>query len=255
LLAAAIRRADPGALVTTGSASFKWCSTDPAAKGNYWSDQALQAAAGGDALARLDFYQVHYYSWMRGNGWTYSPWDKRRAAWGLDKPVIIGEVAAKGEAGYLDPVQMHVRSVDSGYAGIMSWAYLDNRADKEGAWADAKPGVAAIYAKIPDAIRVPMPVSRRPLRASGIFPGARNIDSRSFALPGLWGRVEVAYPDGVRLPGHVMRGAGETVWSGAGPVPAGHYFIRAEADGGKPADGKGPIHGSIHFNVPGSAPR
>lgn len=257
MLAAAIRRADPGALVTTGSASFKWCSTDPAAKGNYWSDQALQAAAGGDALARLDFYQVHYYAWMRGNGWTYSPWDKRRAAWGLDKPVIIGEVAAKGEAGYLDPVQMHVRSVDSGYAGIMSWAYLDNRADKEGAWADAKPGVAAIYAKIPDAIRVPLSVSRRTSGAPGVLPRPRSIDARSFALPGNWAKVQVAYPDGSKLQGRIRprSGFGETVWSGAGPVPSGLYLIRAEAVGGTPAAAKGPVQGTFFFKVPESIPR
>jgi Cellulase (glycosyl hydrolase family 5) len=155
LLAAAIHKADPSALVTTGSAAFKWCSTSPESKGNYYSDQALQAAAGGDPLAHLDFYQIHYYPWMRGQGWTYSPWDHGREYWGLDKPIVIGELPAKGEAGYLDAMQMHVGSVDSGYAGIMSWAFLDNRADKEGAFADAKPGIEAVAAKIPQAVQVP----------------------------------------------------------------------------------------------------
>jgi hypothetical protein len=129
LIAAAIHRADPAALVTTGSASLKWNSTAPAAKGNYFSDQALQAAAGGDPLARLDFYQIHYYSWMRGAGYTYSPWDKRASYWGLDKPVIIGELPAAGEAGYLNAVQMHVGSVDSGYAGCpgRTWTTVRTR--------------------------------------------------------------------------------------------------------------------------------
>ncbi len=240
LLAAAIHRADTGALVTTGSASFKWCSPAPVSKGNYYSDQALQAAAGGDPLARLDFYQIHYYSWMRGSGWTYSPWDKGFAYWGLDKPVVIGELPAKGEAGYLTPVQMHVGSVDSGYAGVMSWAYLDNRADKEGAWADAKPGIAAVYARIPEAIRVPASVPARPRHAPGASPRARwSADARSFTLPGTWGDVEVFIPDGSRLAGRVVRGFGETVWLGAGPVPPGRYIIRAgDAAGGDAGGGK-----------------
>lgn len=229
LLAAAIHRADPGALVTTGSASLKWCSTDAAAKGIYFSDAALQAAAGGDALAHLDFYQIHYYSWMRGSGWTYSPWDKRRSAWGLDKPVIIGEFPAAGESGYLDAVKMHTASVDSGYAGVMSWAFLDNRADKVGAWADAKPGIAAVYAKIPEAIRVPASLAR-PGRAKGAFPPAlRWTGPRSFALAGTWGNIEVTAMDGSRRAGRVMQGKAETVWTGAEPLAPGRYFVRADA--------------------------
>jgi hypothetical protein len=227
LLAAAIRRADAGALITTGSASFKWNSPAPGAKGNYYSDQALQAAAGGDPLARLDFYQIHYYSWMRGNGWTYSPWDKRASYWGLDKPVVIGELPAAGEAGYLNAVQMHVGSVDSGYAGVMSWAYLDNRADKVGAWADAKPGIQAVYAKIPQAITVSVRGQSRQVRASEAYPRARMAGARSFALPGSWNLVEVYSPDGSAMAGRVMRGSGETVWTGAGPVSPGRYLIRA----------------------------
>jgi hypothetical protein len=252
MLAAAIHRADPGALVTTGSASLKWCSTDAAAKGIYFSDQALQAATGGDAQAKLDFYQVHYYDWMRGSGWTYSPWDKRRAAWGLDKPVIIGEFPAKGEAGYLDAVQMHVRSVDSGYAGVMSWAYLDNRADKVGAWADAKPGVAAIYAKIPQAIGVPAPILARSVRATAAVPRARRLSRfHSFTLPGNWLSIEVASPDGSKVAGQVVRGIGESVWTGMEFVPPGRYLIRAEAAaGGGAAEGSTPAQGAFLLVAP-----
>ena len=252
LLAAAIRRADPGALITTGSASLKWCSTDPAAKGIYYSDQALRAAVGGDSLARLDFYEVHYYSWMRGSGWTYSPWDKPRAAWGLDKPLIIGEFPAQGEVGYLDAVQMHVASVDSGYAGVMSWAFLDNRSDKVGAWADARPGIAAVYAKIPQAIRPPAAGLTRPVRAAEDFPRARRLsDSRSFALPGTWEDVEVSSPDGSKLAGHVVRGIGETVWTGAKPVPSGRYLIRGLGRaGGEASPGSAPVHGAFLLVAP-----
>jgi hypothetical protein len=247
LLAAAIHRADPGALVTTGSASFKWNSPAPGAKGNYYSDQALQAAAGGDPGARLDFYQIHYYSWMRGQGWTYSPWDKRMDSWGLDKPVVIGELPAKGEAGYLDPVQMHVKSVDSGYAGVMSWAFLDNRTDKEGAWADAKPGIEAVFAKIPLAIPVALHPLPRPALGSGAFPRVRMLDSRSFALAGMWGKVEVSNPNGSILAGQVAAGIGETVWQGAGRMPPGRYFIRAAETS---ATASGPAQGALLFVSP-----
>lgn len=227
LIAAAIHKADPGALVTTGSASLKWCGTAPGTKGNYYSDQALQAAAGGDPLARLDFYQVHYYSWMRGNGYTYSPWDKGMAHWGLDKPVVIGELPAKGETGYLDAVQMHVRSVDSGYAGVMSWAFLDNRSDKEGAWAEAKPGIAAVHAKIPEAIGVSISDRVRAFRVPGIFPRVRMAGPRSFALQGDWEMVEVFSPEGKKLAGRLVPGPGETLWTGPYPLPYGRYFVRA----------------------------
>ena len=251
LFAAAIHRADPGALVTTGSASFKWNSTAPGTKGNYYSDQALQAAAGGDPLARLDFYQIHYYSWMRGQGWTYSPWDKQMSFWGLDKPVVIGELPARGQAGYLNPIQMHVASVDSGYAGVMSWAYLDNRTDKEGAWAEAKPGIEAVFAKIPQAIPVSLNAPARPIRASGALPRVRRLDSRSFALAGIWDKVEVASPDGKLWGGQVVRGIGETVWMGAGRMPPGRYFIRAgEADGAVSVAGFGPVQGALLFVSP-----
>lgn len=234
LLAAAIHRADPAALVTTGSAAFKWCSTAPEAKGNYYSDQALQAAAGGDPLAHLDFYQIHYYPWMRGSGWTYSPWDHARAYWGLDKPIVIGELPAKGEAGYRDPVQMHTGSVDSGYAGIMSWAFLDNRADKEGAWADAKPGIAAVYAKIPQAIRPPASGLPPTARGPGALLRARSLaDARSFALPGRWEAVEVSSADGARLAGRLTRKAGETVWTASARLPPGRYLIRAVEAGAR----------------------
>jgi|GEM_PF-1305730 len=251
LLAAAIHRADPGALVTTGSASFKWNSPSPAAKGNYYSDQALQAAAGGDPLARLDFYQVHYYSWMRGGGWSYSPWDAGYAYWGLDKPVVIGELPAKGEAGYLDPVQMHVGSVDSGYAGVMSWAYLDNRSDKEGAWAEARPGIAAVHARIPDAIRVPVSGTAIPGRVPGRLLRARRLaNPAAFALPGIWGNVEVSSIGGARLAGRVERGIGETVWMGAGSVPPGTYVIRVGGAVGAPAGRRGTAPGSFLWVVP-----
>lgn len=148
-VAAGIHAADPDALVTTGSASFKYLASG----NNILSDAALQAAAGGDPLARLDVYQTHYYPWMHGNDWSYEPWIQTAAQWQNEgKPVLIGEFPCLGEEGRWTTMQMHVESVNQGYAGTFCWAYFDNRADMEGTWSDAQPAVQAIAAQIPGGI-------------------------------------------------------------------------------------------------------
>jgi len=148
-LAAGIHAADADALVTTGSASFKYLES----ANNILSDQALQAAAGGDPLAYLDVYQTHYYGWMHGDGWSYEPWIKSSTEWQSDgKPILIGEFPCRGEEGRWTSMQMHVDSVTQGFAGTFCWAFFDNRADAEGTWANAQPGMEAIAAQIPQAI-------------------------------------------------------------------------------------------------------
>jgi hypothetical protein len=148
-VAAGIHAAAPDALVTTGSAMFKYLDTT----NNILADDALEAAAGGDPLAHLDVYQTHYYGWMHGDGWSYEPWIKTSSEWqDAGKPILVGEFPCKGEAGRWTSLEMHVESVDQGYAGTFCWAYFDNRSDAEGTWSDAKPGVEAIAAQIPDAI-------------------------------------------------------------------------------------------------------
>jgi hypothetical protein len=90
---------------------------------------------------------------MHGDGWSYEPWIQTSSEWqGDGKPVLIGEFPCRGEAGRWTSLQMHVESVNQGYAGTFCWAYFDNRGDDEGTWNDAKPGVEAIAAQIPDAI-------------------------------------------------------------------------------------------------------
>ena len=148
-MAAGIHRADADALVTTGSASFKYLES----ANNILSDAALQAAAGGDALAYLDVYQTHYYGWMHGEGWSYEPWIKSSSEWQADgKPILIGEFPCRGEDSRWTTMQMHVEAVNQGFAGTFCWAYFDNRADAEGTWANAEPAMAAIAAQIPTAI-------------------------------------------------------------------------------------------------------
>jgi hypothetical protein len=148
-VAAGIHAADGDALVTTGSASFKYLE----GSNNILSDAALRSAAGGDPLSYLDVYQTHYYGWMHGDGWSYEPWIKTSGAYnGEGKPILIGEFPCKGEAGRWSTLQMHTGSVTQGYAGTFCWAYFDDRADDEGTWSDAQAGVAAVAAQIPNAI-------------------------------------------------------------------------------------------------------
>jgi hypothetical protein len=142
-VAAAIHAADDDALVTTGLAMYKYIDD--------FSDAALQAESDNDPLAYLDVYQVHYYSWMHGDGWSYEPWIKTATEWIDDgKPVLVGEFACKGEEGRWTPSQMHMESVNKGYAGSFCWAYFDNRADKEGYWVDAEAPMLEISQAIPD---------------------------------------------------------------------------------------------------------
>jgi endo-1,4-beta-mannosidase len=145
--AAAIHRIDPSALVTTGDMIEEISPT--LAGTNHYSDAALAAAAGNDPLARFDFYEMHNYG-MRTR--PKNPWQHDASFYGLDKPLIIGEFEAAGVSGW-SPSKMYLYALDHGYAGALSWAYLDNRADHSGTFADAKPGIAAVFAQVPDAIR------------------------------------------------------------------------------------------------------
>ena len=148
-VAAGIHAAHADAIVTTGSASFKYLEGNA----NILSDSALRAATGGDPLAYLDVVQTHYYGWMHGDGWSYEPWTQTASEWQPDgKPILIGEFPCRGEDGRWTALQMHTESVNQGYAGTFCWAYFDNRADDEGTWSDARPGVEAIAALIPAAI-------------------------------------------------------------------------------------------------------
>lgn len=145
-MAAAIHTADADAIVTTGMGMFKYMTDS----GNNFSDAALKAATDGNELAFLDVYQTHYYAWQKG---FYEPWTKTSTQWlGEGKPVLIGEFACKGETGGRTSLQMHTEAVTQGFAGSFCWAYFDNRADKEGYWPDAEPGMKAIADMIPAAM-------------------------------------------------------------------------------------------------------
>ena len=119
LLAGAIHRQTPTALVSNGSWSFK-ASSDEAGHFDFYRDDRL-IAAGGDPDGTLDFVQVHYYDHFSENA---SPFAHAASYWGIDKPIIIGEFPAKGVKDY-NATEAFEQLYKLGYAGSMSWSWSD----------------------------------------------------------------------------------------------------------------------------------
>jgi Cellulase (glycosyl hydrolase family 5) len=120
------------ALVTTGSKSMGKYTSDVAGGTNLYRDDRLQAAAGGDPLARLDFYEPHYYD-NEGDKGAWSVFHHRAAYWQVDKPIVIGEFHPLGALDLLGEViagkQMCQRLIDYGYAGGWPWQWNEHATD------------------------------------------------------------------------------------------------------------------------------
>jgi hypothetical protein len=117
--------------VTVGSACIKWGSDNSGFVGNYWKNSALQAAYN-DPKAYLDFYCIHYYSWV--HPWFSSPFEKSPTDYEInDRPVIIEESPGK-DAGLSDIPMTMTQSYESalakGYQGNMPWT--SNGVDSNG---------------------------------------------------------------------------------------------------------------------------
>lgn len=117
--------------VTIGSACIKWNSDIPGCVGNYWKNSALQEAYK-DSGAYLDFYCIHYYSWV--HPWFSSPYEKSPADYGIDdRPVIIEETPGK-DGGLVEVNMSLTESYESalrqGYQGVMPWT--SNGVDRNG---------------------------------------------------------------------------------------------------------------------------
>lgn len=123
LVAGAIHRTAPTALVSTGAWSFK-AMTDREGNFNYYRDDRL-IAVGGDTDGVLDFYQVHYYPEHFGN--NLSPFHRPASWWDLDKPIVIGEFPVREIDGQADPhyttTEAYQLAYEYGYAGAIAWSY------------------------------------------------------------------------------------------------------------------------------------
>jgi hypothetical protein len=155
LLAGAIHREAPGALVTTGCWNIQVVSGREGFE-NWYCDAAL-IAAGGDTLGTLDFYQVHYYPrWYDEN---YSPFHHPATYWQVDKPMLIGEFPAKGLVdlghGYRpqttkSSLEAYQYAIENGYAGCLSWTWTGH--DGNGGINDAAPGLRYVKEKYPELV-------------------------------------------------------------------------------------------------------
>jgi hypothetical protein len=128
----AIRR-NSNQTITVGSASLKWNADGlPAVAGNWWSDAALKQY---DAQGYLDYYQIHYYGWMNGDGnYSYSPLRVSWADAGFDKPVVVGEHPANASGTGVSVAQMLQGYLGNCYAGAWAWSY--DGVDSMGRWSD-----------------------------------------------------------------------------------------------------------------------
>jgi mannan endo-1,4-beta-mannosidase len=172
MLAAAIHRADPDALVTTGD-YMPEISAAVTTGGVHMSDSDLAAAVGGDPLAHLDFYTLHNYQLPPSAPWLHD------AAWYmLGKPLVIGEFEAKGYKNW-SSTRMYQWAHDHGYAGALSWAYLDNRGDHTGTFWDASDAMLAVYQSDPSAIfPTPAPVAEGGSDANAVdAPPDQSVDA------------------------------------------------------------------------------
>ncbi len=125
VMSAAIHKADADALVTTGSKSIGKYGSDVAGGTNWYRDDRMIAAAGGDAMATFDFYQAHYYNNEGKNG-AWSPFHHDASYWQVNKPIVIGEF-------YIDDLnvlgenvkgdEMCQRLASTGYAGGWAWQW------------------------------------------------------------------------------------------------------------------------------------
>ena len=75
--------------------------------------RCLTKAAGGDSRGKIDFYQMHTYSY-KGAYSGSSPMQHKNYAFNLDKPNVIGEYSQDGSDGK-DITYLHKWAYTGGY--------------------------------------------------------------------------------------------------------------------------------------------
>jgi hypothetical protein len=180
LVAGAIHRKAPEALVSNGSWSFK-VLTDKEGNTNYYSDERL-IAAGGDPEGTLDFYQVHFYPEHFDN--SLSPFHRPASWWGLDKPIVIAEYPIGIVEGRVDPAiditETFKLAYDYGYAGALPWEYKNFNGYTFEA---AKPGIAYLKEHYPEAVTISTdPDYNRSPRVVAAIPAANILQGTTTRL-------------------------------------------------------------------------
>jgi hypothetical protein len=80
----------------------------------------------------LDFYTTSWYDWME----PYEPLDRDATVYGLNKPVVLGELPATAGQ-YYSLSQMLTIAYGRGYGGVFPWSF--GAGDKYSQWGVAKP--------------------------------------------------------------------------------------------------------------------
>lgn len=133
--AAAIHIADSKSLVTCGAWNERSITDEslelrPNQNFNNYKDECL-ILAGGDSRGVLDVNQVHTYA----NNHTHvflsgSPFNNHADAYGLSKPLIIGEFSVTMASRTSWTIQsMYKYALDKGYAGCWDWALVGGADD------------------------------------------------------------------------------------------------------------------------------
>ncbi|REE81511.1 cadherin-like protein [Paenibacillus taihuensis] len=142
-------------LTTVGMAMVKYNSgtCTEGCQGNKVGDAELMGAAGGNPLAKLDFWAPHYYDWM-GQYWGV-PMYMTPEQFGLsaDRPSVIGETAALGTAGHTLE-QDYFSAYANGWQGMMPWT--SNDVDWLGDLAKVGPAASSFYSQHPDLVFPPI---------------------------------------------------------------------------------------------------
>ena len=146
--AAAAIHENSDVLVTVGLGMIKYNSDKQ--QGNKISDGEMQAAMTSSkydkGFAYVDFYSVHWYSWMQGM-WGY-PFDESPEEFGLDgtKPAVIGECPAVSD-GDFDIAKAYEQAYNNGWDGVQAWK-SSGQDDGCGLWKDIEPAITKISSTV-----------------------------------------------------------------------------------------------------------
>lgn len=153
--AAAAIHENSDVLVTVGLGMIKYNSDQQ--QGNKISDGELQSFMTADkfdkAYAYVDFYSVHWYSWMQSM-WGY-PFSMSPEDFGLDgtKPAVIGECPAVSD-GNFDITKAYEEAYDCGWNGVQAWK-SSGQDDGCGLWADIEPAITKMAEKLDEKMLFP----------------------------------------------------------------------------------------------------
>jgi len=132
-------------LVTVGDYA-KYTSTN--FSGNKYSNAALQAQYN-NSSAYLDFYKMHYYSWV-GRWFGVHPQQTPSQLALTDRPIVIGEISASGvytqntsgqDVFVMSTTQGYETAFQNGWQGVMAWT--SNGVDSNGGMTQLAPATQA----------------------------------------------------------------------------------------------------------------